>query len=359
MKILFATRKYPPIVGGMEQFAYDLSQALAAKTDVVLVKWSGAGRTKAVLVALPYLTARMFFKLCRGGIDVVHVNDGLLAPSGLLLARLFRKPLTVGLHGLDVTYTNPLFKAVVPWAVRRAGHVFCISQAAADEAVKRGVPEARVEVVPIAVRDELHGKSGRAKLVKGLDLPAGSQILLTVGRLVKRKGAEWFIDNVLPGLAEDYPKLVYVVVGEGEERPAIEAAVQRRRLSKHVRVAGRLDGELYAAAYNGADVFVMPNIAVPGDVEGFGLVLLEAALCERPVVAADLEGIKDAVADGRNGVLAPSGDAAAFRGAVSHFLNDTAYAREFGKQARRYTLENYRWPKIADRYVNAYKNLLD
>lgn len=360
MRLLFITRKYPPSVGGMEMFAYDLSTALAAKTDLKLVAWGRPGsRMKAVLFVIPWLTLRSFFRLLGGGVDIVHANDGLMAVPCYLLARSFRKRFTVNLHGLDITYTNPLFKFTVPWAVRHADHVFCISRAAADEAVKRGVDPAKVQAVPLAVKDELYGTAGRDDLIKLLDVPADTRILLTVGRLVERKGAAWFVSEVMPDLVRKYPKLLYLVVGEGEERGNIEAAVKRRKLQKNVRLTGRLDGQAYAAAYNGADVFVMPNVVVPGDMEGFGLVLLEAALCARPVVAAGIEGILDAVADGKNGVLVPTRDAAAFRTALDRFLSDKAYAKKFGDQARRFTLENYRWPSIADRYVTVYKKLLD
>ncbi|MGH7192901.1 MAG: glycosyltransferase family 4 protein [Candidatus Saccharimonadales bacterium] len=294
----------------------------------------------------------------RGGIDVVHANDGLMAVPGYFLAKLFRKRFTVNLHGLDITYTNPLFKAAVPWAVRRADHVFCISRAAAEEAVKRGASRSKVEPIPLAVKDELYVTAKREQLIEQLWVPPDTRILLTVGRLVERKGAAWFIDEVMPGLVKQHPKLLYVIVGEGEARPAIEAAVKRRGLDGHVRLTGRLDGQAYAAAYNGADVFIMPNVVVPGDMEGFGLVLLEASLCARPVVAAGIEGILDAVADGKNGVLVPTRDAGAFAVAIDRFLSDKAYAKRFGDSSRRFTLENYQWPAIADRYVAAYKQLL-
>jgi phosphatidylinositol alpha-1,6-mannosyltransferase len=357
MKILFMTRKYPPVVGGMELFAYELSQALADKTDVALVKWAGTGRAKAVLIGIPSVSCRAFFRLLRGGIDVVHAQDGLLAPSAYLLSKLFRKPFAVTIHGLDITYTNPLFKALVPWAVSRADTVFCISEAAAREAEQRGVPADRMQVIPLAVGDVRYGKSDPAHLIETLGIPAENRILLTVGRLEKRKGVAWFIDKVLPGLIKENPRLTYLVIGAGHEQENIEQAMERQKLQEHVLLAGRVDDDTLTAAYNGADIFVMPNIVVSGDMEGFGLVLLEAALCERPVVAADTEGIKDAVRHDRNGVLVPSEDAQAFHNAITTFLKDPAAARRFGKASRTHTLEHHQWPKIADRYITAYKRL--
>jgi len=357
MTILFMTRKYPPSVGGMELFAYELSKALAAKIDLRLVTWGGNGRTKAVLIALPYLFIRSFWQLSRGGIEVIHAQDGLLAPVGYVLAKLFRKPYTVQLHGLDITYKHPLFRLVVPAAVRRAEVVFCISQAAADIAVSAGVAASKIQVIPLAVTDKMYTKDSQPDLRSKLGLAGNTKTLLTVGRLVKRKGVAWFVDKVMPELARRYPELVYVVIGDGSDRPDIEAAIKRQNLAGRVRLLGRVDEGLRAAAYNGADVFVMPNINLPGDMEGFGLVLLEAALCAKPVVAADTEGITEAIKANQNGILIPVEDAAAYINEISHILGDTKYANRLGQKARQFTLENYQWPKQAERYIELYKTL--
>ena len=358
MKILFITRKFPPSTGGMELFAFDLSNALAGKASVSLVKWGGHGRARAVLVALPYLFCKAFWKLLTGKIDVIHAQDGVLAPLGYILSRLFRKPFVLVIHGLDATYRNPLFWAIVPWAMRRAATVICISQAAARAAQEVGVPEEKLQVIPIAVTDALYGKSDRPALLQRLELPKDTKFLLTVGRLVKRKGVAWFIGEVLPGLAKQYPELVYIVIGEGQERANIQAAIAKHDLQPHVQLLGRVSDDLYEAAYNGADVFVMPNINVPGDIEGFGLVLLEASSCALPVVAADTEGIKDAIEDGKNGMLVPSGDTKAFQREISRFLADPALAKRFGAQSRDFTLATYQWDKIAGRYIEQYQRLL-
>jgi len=93
-------------------------------------------------------------------------------------------------------------------------------------------------------------------------------------------------------------------------------------------------------------------------MEGFGLVVLEAALCRLPVVAANLEGIRDAIQDGQNGYLVPSGDPAAFHQRISELLNNPKTARQFGLKSRRFTLKHYRWEPIADQYVAIYKTIL-
>ncbi len=343
----------------MEQFAYSLSQSIAAKTDTKLVTWGGTGRRKAVLIALPYLSLRAFVALSLGDIDIIHVNDGLMAPTGYLLSRLFHKPYVVVIHGLDMTYRNRLFEALVPAAVRHASKVYCISQATAEEARKHGVPDDKIIVEPLAVQDDIFQKSSRSELLSKLGLPDDSQTLLTVGRLVKRKGVAWFIENALPELVRQFPQIIYLVLGEGEQRATIEATIQKAGLADHVRLLGKADDDLYRAAYNGADIFVMPNIEVPGDMEGFGLVVLEAALCELPVVAAGTEGISDAISDGQNGYLVPSGDTVAFQDRISQLLLNPARAKQFGGRSRIFTLKNYRWDKIATSYIEGYQQVLN
>ena len=357
--ILFLTRKFPPGVGGMERFAFDLHAALSPHIPVDLIAHRGPNRL------LPFVLPGMFLRAVRRGLSrrrrgetpVLHAQDGVLAPMGAVLSKLLGVPFTVTLHGLDMTCPRFPYQAVVPRAVRRADAVFCISEATAREARARGVSPEKVHVIPPAVTDHLHGASCRTCLLETLALPDNAQVLLTVGRLVERKGVAWFVEHVLPGLVDTHPRLVYVVVGDGPMRGAIADAARRVRMDAHVRLTGHGDDTLCAAAFNGADVFVMPNITVPGDMEGFGLVLLEASLCALPSVASDTEGIRDAVTHGENGVLVGVGDAAGFAGAISGFLHNPAGARTFGERSRAWTRAAYDWTPLAARYLGEFRRL--
>jgi phosphatidylinositol alpha-1,6-mannosyltransferase len=124
---------------------------------------------------------------------------------------------------------------------------------------------------------------------------------------------------VLPQLP---PHAHYLVAGVGAEEEPLRAAAQRLGLSDRVHLLGRVDDQAREQLLHGADLFVQPNVAVPGDMEGFGLVVVEAALRGLPVVAADLEGIKDAVVPDVTGLLLPSGDAAAWVETVTRLLVD-------------------------------------
>ena len=111
-------------------------------------------------------------------------------------------------------------------------------------------------------------------------LPDGAVVLLTLGRLVRRKGARWFTRHVLPGLA---PDITYLVAGDGPEANPIRVAAVQAGLGDRVLLLGRVDDDTRELLLRGADLFVQPNIRVPGDIEGFGLVTIEASMRGEPL----------------------------------------------------------------------------
>ena len=173
-------------------------------------------------------------------------------------------------------------------------------------------------------------------------------ILCSVGRLVPRKGVAWFVDNVMPSLPDD---VRFLVAGEGPERARIEAAIDRHRLSDRVGLLGAVSDEDLQALYQGADLFMMPNVPVPGDMEGFGLVMVEAGLCGLPVVASGIEGIADVVTDGLNGHLVGTGDAAGFADAIMRYHHKPSELSAASHRARAHTVEKFGWEAVTDRYI--------
>ena len=134
-------------------------------------------------------------------------------------------------------------------------------------------------------------------------------VVVTLGRVVPRKGAAWFAGNVLATLPHN---MVYVVAGTGPDTGRVLRAAATAGALPRLLMAGLVDNEQREWLLRGCDVFVQPNVSVPGDVEGFGSVVVEAALRGTPVVASGIEGIRDAVIDGVTGFLLPAGDATAW-----------------------------------------------
>jgi glycosyltransferase involved in cell wall biosynthesis len=175
-----------------------------------------------------------------------------------------------------------------------------------------------------------------ARLKRLLGVDADADIVLTVGRLVPRKGVKWFVEHVLNRLPDN---VVYAIAGTGPDEDAIrDAALATGASGARVLLLGRVDDELRAALYTGADLFVMPNLPIGGDMEGFGLVAIEAATAGSLVLASDLEGIRDAVIDGETGLLCPPGDAERYVDRIIGLLRDAPerarLAERFARNAR-------------------------
>ena len=153
------------------------------------------------------------------------------------------------------------------------------------------------------------------------------------------------------------PHIHFWLAGDGPEGAAIDAAAERHGVGTRVRRLGLLSEEQVGGLYRGGDLFVMPNVKVEGDIEGFGVVLLEAGLNGMASVAARLEGIEDAVTVGANRVLVESRNAADFARQILELDQDRARLHRFGEGAARFTRQRFSWDAIAERYVEVLRGV--
>ncbi len=346
-QVLFITRAYSRNAGGMERLSYEMINSVAADPGICASKVTfGGHRFFSPLFAVLSIPKALYLaRRC----DVVHLGDPVLSITGWLIKRLFNKPVTVTVHGLDITYQSKLYQGYLRNFFDGLDVFLPISQHVARLVRDRGV-KGEVRIVSPGIHDQYYDPSiKRSELAKllGRDLK-DTIVLFTVGRLVRRKGHVWFIKNVLSQLPHKY---IYAVAGAGREQGLIEQAAAAIG-NDRVRVMGRLTDDELKILYNAADIFVQPNIAVDGDVEGFGLVLLEAALCGKKILAADIEGISDAVTNNENGSLLASGAADQWIKAIL-----AAGVPATSSQVRSYTLAKYAWPKITKAYVSEFKRI--
>jgi len=171
---------------------------------------------------------------------------------------------------------------------------------------------------------------------------------------VKRKGTAWFVDAVMPQLPND---VHYWIAGDGPQSSAIREAIARHDLSPRVRHLGRVSHDTLARLYRGADLFVMPNVPVENDMEGFGIVLLEAGQCGTPAIASRLGGIRDVITEGANGHLVAPEDPGAFVEAIEEYRDAPASLDEAAQRARRHTETTFGWSAVGDTYLSALRTL--
>jgi len=110
--------------------------------------------------------------------------------------------------------------------------------------------------------------------------------------------------------------------------------------------------------FNTCDLFIQPNIKVQGDMEGFGLSVIEAVSCKIPVIASNLEGLKDAIIDGQNGFSIEPENTEKYVEKINELLANDDFRQEFGEKARQFVTQNFRWEIIAKRYLEEIKQTI-
>ncbi|MGI9180276.1 MAG: glycosyltransferase family 4 protein [Longimicrobiaceae bacterium] len=369
LRLLYVSHSLPPPgrplanVGGMQRVATELHAALQAHPEVQLsslvLRSSWRWTHLRVLPFGASLLWRIPALVRRERIEVVLFYSMVTASLAIPLRRRVRAlgaRLVAIANGLDVTLPVGAYQRFVPRVFAALDAVVPISRATGAECLQRGLPPRKLHVIPCGVDPERFPSApedcsaARRVLLDdlGASLPENTLLLCSVGRLVERKGVAWFVERVMPLLP---PEVHYWVAGEGPMHEAVEEAIARHGLQRRVRLLGLVPEETLIRLYREADLFVMPNIPVPGDMEGFGVVMLEAGLCGLPTVAARLEGIQDVIAEGENGHLVTSGDAAAFAQAILRYHRNPEALAAASARATRRVMESFTWRAVADEYV--------
>jgi phosphatidylinositol alpha-1,6-mannosyltransferase len=258
-------------------------------------------------------------------------------------------------NGLDATTPTWPYPKLVRKAFDSLDLVLPISNATRNACLERGLVDDKARVVSLGIRLDRFSTTGdkpaarrRMLQIFGIDY-SPSLILCSVGRLVPRKGVEWLVSNVMPELPRD---VMLLVVGEGPERQKIQSAIDAHHLGDRVHLLGAVSDSQLEAVYQGSDVFVMPNVKVAHDMEGFGLVMLEAGLLGLPVIASNIEGITDVITPGENGELVESLDAPAFRDVIMKYYGDRQQLRAASHRARMHVVSRFGWTGVIQRYLD-------
>ncbi len=378
VRLLYVSQSFPPAkrplanVGGMQRVAVELYQALAQQPDIdldAIVLRSSWRWHHIVGLGWLFTTYRQIRRKAeRKEIDAVLFSSMVPAALATVLRRTLEPrgiPMAAIAHGRDVTQPGPYQVLLVRRILDALDAVLPVSRATGAECIKRGFPEDNLHVIPNGVdtgrfAPRTNPDMRRRALADALGdprhpVPDEALLLCSVGRQVPRKGLAWFVDEVMPLLPDD---VHYWLAGDGPEADAIADTARRHGLTHRVRLLRRISDEALTTLYRGADLFVMPNVPIPGDIEGFGIVMLEAGLSGLPAIAARLEGIQDVITEGENGRLLESGNAWAFSEAIMAYYHDRPALEAASQRAARHTAETFSWAAVADRYVQTMRALL-
>lgn len=331
MRVLLATYEYPPDLGGVAAYLGGLFGMLP---DARIARFRLPSLPLGWLWHLPKLWA------AARKADAVVVSHVLPLGTAAMLAG---KPYAVIVHGLDLraAASHPRKKALAARVLKGARLVVANSRATAAGLAAFGLDPASALVLTPCPPPGLDAIGWRGDVVKDLGLE-GKKVILAAGRFVPRKGFDRLI-RLLPELRKACGDVVLVLAGSGPEEGRLRREAVQSGVDAHVRFdlapsRGRL-GFLYRAAH----VFAMPVRASADDVEGFGIVYLEAALFGVPVVATRTGGVPEAVVDGVTGLLAdPDSESEVFT-ALKRLLDDPRTAARMGAAGRERVLRDFRW----------------
>ena len=356
-RLLFFSRRYPPCLGGIETYSYELYSRLSPRIPVRLV----ALRRQSLLHLawfLPYSLLIGLWSLLLGRVDVVYFSDGVigaLAPFLRPFARGARFVITI--HGLEMTYRNPLARGLMVGGARACDRVVAVSQNTRTITAQCGVSEEQLIVVydgvePISLSAEEESVL-RERFEAEHQIRFGrDRILLNLGRQVPRKGVADFLEKGFPLLEADIKLLIG---GRGPELERIRQIADRPECRERIIVLGPVPEDVLAMLRASADLFLMPNVRMATDVEGFGLAPLENMYAGTPVVAFAVDGLVESIREG--GYLIESGDYRAFVDQIHAYYALSPDAREAKeREASDYVRREYGWQGTAEQYLEIFQD---
>lgn len=387
VRILFLTDAFLPHAGGARVYYYNLLREMArqqlVQTTVLTKKVPGweqfdkreNGREFQIIrsgqpletwryhqwpkIAGPLVRAAAL--LTRHKFDLIHFGD--LYPQGVMslwFKKLFGMPYVAYCHGEEITQTDGRrYQPRVRDAIyREAAMVVAANEFARQNLLRIGIPPSRIEKITPGVDCLRFQPADRDPDLVRRHRLEGKTTLLTVARLVPRKGHRMVL-QALRKLVLEMPNLVYLIVGTGPEEERLRAAASEWNLTESVRFVGYVKDEDLAKFYNAADIYVMPNSEERGDIEGFGMVFLEANACGKPVIAGRSGGAAEAVVHGKTGLLIDPNDAIELEDAIRLLCQDRIRAIELGSNGRRRALADFNWESRALQLDRINRSIVD
>jgi phosphatidylinositol alpha-1,6-mannosyltransferase len=283
------------------------------------------------------------------GADQIHCGQSIETGFiGWWCKRRYGIPYVVHTFGEEIRIygRGRLTRRVLSRLLKNADAVTTISRYSHGQLLDLGLDPRRIHLIGMGVDLKAATNEEGAALRRRYGLE-GRQVLLTVGRLAPRKGHDRVL-RALPHVAARVPSVAYLVVGDGPERARLERLTQALGIGDRVIFAGLLPEREKAACYRASDLFVMPNRQLAnGDVEGFGLVFLEANASGLAVIGGRSGGTEDAVVHGETGWLIDPDDEDLLSGYIIELLRDPRLARRFGEAGRQRVLSDFAWERSA------------
>jgi phosphatidylinositol alpha-1,6-mannosyltransferase len=393
-RLVFVTTDFRPMTGGVADHLHRVADALAGRASVTVAsavpmngsRWDHAYHLE-VLEALPerrlgdragdwfapirkMRTAAHFLEMRRHATRTIRrLTDSSDRDTLVVIGiwdvaahfwceacRRFRVPYALIAYGVELLI--PLYGRLPEWRrhdFAAAARVCAVSRATAGLAAERfglAVPPAIVHpsIGPRPPQIEIDARAEKLRRTLDLETAGSGPVILSVGRLVPRKGFDLVMRSVA-WLRRSYPNVRYLIIGHGPERMTLERLAGDLGIASNVRMLGQADEITKWAAYELCDLFAMPNRTLNGaDWEGFGIVFLEAAIAGRPAVGGVSGGAADAIVDGETGLLVDPEQGGAVTEAIRQLAADSDLRARLGAAAARRATMQFSPQALADQF---------
>ncbi|MBI4825084.1 MAG: glycosyltransferase family 4 protein [Nitrospirae bacterium] len=386
MKILIATPDFPLWDGGIATVAYEVAKGLhnlGHKVDVMAPRQSEGDidfdstlpfrvhrikNIKSHYLKMYYHIFKMDRLVKRYGYDMVMAQSWY--PSGIAASHIagkYKINTTVTVHGneiLDLRYSSSFWQKRMKKVFETAKIIFCVSEFTSQKLAGRtwSSPEIsrKARVIYNGVDFNYFTPSEPdTELIERYKLQ-GAKIILTLARLVERKGHDMVI-NALPMIKKSIPQAKYVICGKGKYEENLKQLAEKLGLADDVIFAGFVPNESRNKYYNMCGLYVMPSreILEKGDIEGFGITYLEANACGKPVIGSNKGGASEAIIDGETGFLVDASDSNDIAQKCIALLSDDPLSKKIGMNGRKRIIEEFNWDYICrriERYCNEPNN---
>ncbi len=383
-RILVISDRYLPEIGGSITWLHNVYNRAETGTVWVLTQdYPGAAEfdrahpnlniVRRTLRRYPFLRPEsllIFLKLfltavwivLRHRIDVIHVGKNI--PEGYvarLVKRFLGTPYIIYVHGEEITVcsNDSKLRSTIRPVYNDAAAVIANSRFTVGVTKDAGIRQDHVVQISPGTDPVFFRPGDRdPDLVEKYELE-DRIVLLTVGRMQRRKGHDYVIQS-LPEIRKILPKVTYLVASDGDEWNYLHELAREREVDDIVKFLGPVEQDVMVKLYNTCDIFIMANRTMPGgDVEGFGIVFLEAGACEKAVIGGTSGGTADSIRHEGNGLRIDASQHQAIIDAVVLLGNDSERRREMGRIGREIVLASYTWDIIAARILALSRDVLE
>jgi len=362
MKILYVSSYYPTI-GGAEKYLHELCSIFSEKHEVFILCPNIKGNTTkepykviraATLLRSPKIVKKFFpleyvqnysfiipaiikgkKVIKKEGVDVIHVQFGLaFGIIGYFLKKITKKPLILTLHGagiLGLTGFKRFFKPVIKKVLNNSNRIIAVSDEVKKEA--RKLTNNKIDLIYNGIFIKKFYNGGDKNFVLG------------VGILTKRKGFDYLIKAASDKRLRN---IKFIIIGDGPEKENLNKLASELKL-KNVNLVGPKPHEKVRQMMSQCSLFVLPS-----NLEAFGLVLIEAMACSKPVIGTKVGGIKEIIIDGKNGFLVNSKSPTELTKSVEKILSNKSLKNKMGKMSRKIVEKKFDWEIAAKKIEQIY-----